>query len=50
MQENVQQHPIILFLRKIWPYVSRVINTVLYFIISLIKNFFKIAMQMIKGN
>ena len=50
MQENVQQSRFMIFLKKIWPYAIRVINTVVYFIISVLRSFFKSAMQMIKGN
>lgn len=48
MQENTQQSQFIIILKKIWPYIYRVINTVLYFIIMIIKNFFKDAIRMIK--
>lgn len=49
MQENMQQSRVMIFLKKIWPFINRVINGIVYFIISLIKGFFKTAMQMIKG-
>lgn len=50
MQDNVQQSKFMIFLKKIWPYINRAINTVVYFTISVIRSFFKSAMQMIKGN
>ncbi|HSX08644.1 MAG TPA: hypothetical protein VLF93_00645 [Candidatus Saccharimonadales bacterium] len=49
MQDNQVQSPYIVFLKKIWPYVYRVINTTLYFIINLIKNFVRDAIQSIRG-
>lgn len=50
MDENQQQpSPFILILKKVWPFINRVINTVIYFILGLIKTFFKYAVRMIKG-
>ena len=49
MQDNVQQSKPMIILKKMWPYINRVINSVVYFIIMLIKNFFKSAIQMIQG-
>jgi hypothetical protein len=50
MDENQRQpSPVMVILKKIWPFIYRVINTVLYFLLSLIRGFFKMAFQMIKG-
>jgi len=49
MQDNLQQSPAIIFLKKIWPFVYRVINGIIYFIIMLIRGFFRNAITMIKG-
>jgi hypothetical protein len=49
MNENTQKSKYIVFLEKIWPYIYRVLNTVFYFILNLIKYFFKSAMKMVKG-
>ena len=49
MEENQQQSPFIVLLKKIWPFIYRVINAVVYFIIMIIRNFFKDAIRMIKG-
>jgi len=50
MEENKQQSPFIVLLKKIWPFIYRVINTVIFFLLSLIRGFFRMAFQMIKGN
>ncbi|HVA96682.1 MAG TPA: hypothetical protein VND99_03425 [Candidatus Acidoferrales bacterium] len=51
MEDNQQSpSPVIVFLKKIWPFVYRVINGILYFLLSLIRGFFKMAFQMIKGD
>lgn len=50
MEENVQQSPFIVLLKKIWPFIYRVINRVVYFIIMLIRNFFRDAIRSIKGS
>lgn len=50
MQDNTQQSPVVIFLKKIWPFFHRVLNGVFYFLISLIKGFFQNAIQMIKGS
>jgi len=34
---------------SIWPTIYRIINTVLYFFLSLIKSIIKIAIEQIKG-
>ncbi|HWY80132.1 MAG TPA: hypothetical protein VNW29_07280 [Candidatus Sulfotelmatobacter sp.] len=49
MENNLQQSPIIVFMKKVWPFIYRVINGIIYFIIMLIRNFFKDAIRMIKG-
>lgn len=49
MQENIQQSRVVIILKKIWPAIYRVINSTLYFIMSLIKTFFKDTMRMIQG-
>jgi len=49
MQDNLQQSPFIIFLKKIWPFFYRVLNGILYFLFMLIKGFFRNAIQMIKG-
>jgi hypothetical protein len=49
MQENVQQSKFMIIMKKIWPYINRVLNAVVYFIIQIIRNFFKSAIEMIKG-
>lgn len=49
MQENVQQSPFIIFLKKIWPFFYRVLNGIIYWLAQLIRGFFKNAIQMIKG-
>jgi len=49
MQDNQVESPFIVFLKKIWPFIYRVINTVVYFLIMLIKNFVRDAIQSIKG-
>jgi hypothetical protein len=49
MQDNQVQSSFIVFLKKIWPFIYRVINTSLYFVMMLIRNFFKDAINMIKG-
>ncbi len=49
MQDNLQQSPFIVFMKKIWPFVYRVINAVLYFLIMVIKNFVRDAIESIKG-
>jgi hypothetical protein len=49
MQENQVESPFIVFMKKIWPFLYRVINAVIYFVIMLIKNFVRDAIQSIKG-
>ncbi len=49
MEENSQQSKFIIFLRKIWPFIYRVLNSTFYFILGIIKYFFKNAIAMIKG-
>jgi len=50
MQDNQQQSPFIVFMKKIWPFVYRVINAIFYFLIMLIRNFVRDAIQSIKGS
>lgn len=49
MQENTQQSRFIIFMKKIWPFVYRVINIIIYSLFHMIRNFFKDAIRMIKG-
>jgi len=49
MFQNTQQNPIIVFLKNIWPAIYRVINTIIYWILQLIKGIFKGIMDQIKG-
>lgn len=35
---------------QVWPTIYRIINNTFYFIISVIKSIFKLAMDEIKGN
>lgn len=49
MQDNIQQSKFMIILKKIWPVINRVLNGVFYFIVTIIKNFFKDAFRMIKG-
>jgi len=49
MNENQQQSRLIVILKQIWPYVYRIINAIFYFIMNLIKTFFKYGVRMIKG-
>ena len=50
MWKNTQQNPVIVFLKNIWPFVYRVINTLIYWFFSLIKGLFKGIMDQIKGS
>lgn len=50
MQENLRQSQIINFLKQIWPYIYRLLNAVFYYIMGIIKYFFKNAIKMIKGD
>lgn len=36
-------------MKIIWPPINKVVNAVFYFLVSLVKSFFKVAFQMIKG-
>lgn len=38
------------FLRQIWPTVYKIINTIFYFILTLIKTFFRLAFKQIKDS
>lgn len=44
-----QPSPVILFLKKIWPFLNRAIRVTFYYIFMLIKNFFSDVVEMIKG-
>lgn len=37
------------YLKSIWPTVYRIINGAFYFLLSLIKTFFKVAIEEFKG-
>lgn len=50
MQENIQESAFIRLMKKVWPFFHKVLNSIIYFFMSLIKGFFKNAMQMIKGS
>jgi hypothetical protein len=49
MQENTKVSPIILVLKKAWPYIYRVINSSIYFIATVIRSIFKGIIEQIKG-
>ena len=49
MQENVQQSPVMRAIKKAWPVINRFVNGVLYFIMGVIKNIIKGAMDQFKG-
>ncbi len=49
MQENLKQSRVINFLKQIWPSINRILNAVFYYIMGIIKYFFKNAIKMIKG-
>lgn len=49
MQENMQVSPVMALLKKAWPAMSRVINYVVYIIMSVIKATFKGITDQIKG-
>ncbi|MEK7571058.1 MAG: hypothetical protein AAB553_02180 [Patescibacteria group bacterium] len=49
MEENGQKSKVILILEKIWPTVYKVINLIIYAIISFLKGAVKIAMDQLKG-
>ena len=38
-----------IIMKTIWPPINKVLNMVFYLVMSIIRNFFKTAMQMIKG-
>ena len=39
-----------IFLRKIWPTVYRIINTIFLFLVSLIRTFVRLALRQIKDS
>jgi hypothetical protein len=49
MYQNLKQSRVILLLRRVWPFVYRIINAIFYFIVNLIKYFIANAVKMIKG-
>ena len=49
MEENQQQNPWIVRLKKIWPTIYRILNTVFYFILSVIKNIVNGIISQLKG-
>jgi len=42
-------NPIIVFLKKIWPTVYRIINSFFYFLITLIKKIITLSIKQIKN-
>jgi hypothetical protein len=44
-----QDSKFMIALKTIWPVINKVLNMVFYFLISIIKSFFRTAMQMVKG-
>jgi hypothetical protein len=40
---------VMIVLKTIWPPINKVLNMVFYFLVSMIKGFFREAMSMIKG-
>jgi hypothetical protein len=50
MKENTQESEFIRLLKKIWPFINRVVNTSFYFIMSLIKGIAKGISDQIKGS
>lgn len=49
LQPSQQPSPVIVLLKKIWPFIDRVIRVTFYYIFMLIKNFFRDVVDMIKG-
>ena len=49
MQENTKVSPIVLALKKAWPYIYRFINTCIYFISTVIRSIVKGIVEQIKG-
>jgi isochorismate hydrolase len=49
MYQNLQQSRIIILLKRIQPYFVRIFNSIVYFIISVIKSIFRGAMDQFKG-
>jgi hypothetical protein len=40
---------LMIVMKTIWPPINKVLNMVFYFVVSMIKGFFRTAMQMVKG-
>jgi hypothetical protein len=49
LQDNLQVNPVIRFLKNAWPYVYKVINGSLYFVLSIIKSSVKAGVDQMKG-
>ncbi|HSW48363.1 MAG TPA: hypothetical protein VLG67_04780 [Candidatus Saccharimonadales bacterium] len=49
MENNQQQSRFKIIIQQIWPYINKILNYIFYFILGLIKTFFRYAKQMIKG-
>jgi len=47
--QNGQPSPIVAFFKKIWPTVHRIVNSVFYFIMSVIKSIINGIISQIKG-
>lgn len=50
MEENQQQNKYIIFLKQIWPTVTRTINIVLYAIFNFLKNSVRSIIDQIKNS
>lgn len=49
MEENLQQSPIKVGLKKVWPFINRALNGMFYFLITIIKSVVKGALDQFKG-
>ncbi len=49
MEDNMRQSPIKIALKKAWPFINRLINTIFYFTISIIKSIARGIMDQFKG-
>ncbi len=49
MEENMKQSPIKIALKKAWPFINRVTNSVFYLIVSILKNIAQGIMEQFKG-
>lgn len=45
----MRQSPIMVALKKAWPFINRVINSIFYLIITIIKNIAQGVMEQFKG-